>query len=331
MGLPPADSTRAVIIGSERVVYGYDDSSEHLQFSELVEEAAMVFKMAADPTVGWVVDKFPLLRHLPSWFPGASFQRNAATYRNIARRLIDEPFQESVRKIQSASCAPCLVSSAIDENPGLFKDSEELEAVKNTAASAYVGMHISVSVICSLFLAMVLHPDAQKRAQREIDAVTGRTRFPTIADRKDLPFIDCIIKEVMRWSPPAPFSFPHVQSQGMLSEGGMFIPEGCIIIVNLWAIFRDEIQYPQPNQFIPERYLDADVLDPMSCSFGYGRRLCPGIHIVDSWIWIMFANLLATLDISCPVNPDTNEEIRPKVAFTNERIRYCTFNSLTLY
>ena len=56
----------------------------------------------------------------------------------------------------------------------------------------------------TLFLAVLLHPEVQKKAQDEIDAVTGRERFPNFADRPRLPFVDAICKEVLRWRPAAP-------------------------------------------------------------------------------------------------------------------------------
>jgi cytochrome P450 len=56
----------------------------------------------------------------------------------------------------------------------------------------------------SLFLALLLHPEVQRKAQDEIDAVTGRKRFPTFEDRPNFPFVDALCKEVIRWRPPAP-------------------------------------------------------------------------------------------------------------------------------
>jgi cytochrome P450 len=61
-----------------------------------------------------------------------------------------------------------------------------------------------VSSIMSLFLALLLHPEMQKKAQDEIDAVTGRSRFPNFEDRPRLPFVDALCKEVLRWRPAAP-------------------------------------------------------------------------------------------------------------------------------
>ncbi len=45
---------------------------------------------------------------------------------------------------------------------------------------------------------MVLHPDAFKRAQQEMDLVVGRSRLPDFDDRANLPYLDCVISEVLR-------------------------------------------------------------------------------------------------------------------------------------
>lgn len=45
---------------------------------------------------------------------------------------------------------------------------------------------------------MVTNPNVAKRAQKEIDDITKMTRLPTLDDRKDIPYIDCIMKEVFR-------------------------------------------------------------------------------------------------------------------------------------
>jgi cytochrome P450 len=51
---------------------------------------------------------------------------------------------------------------------------------------------------------MTLYPDAQKCAQAEIDAVIGINCLPTSEDRQRLPYVDALVKEVLRWNPVAP-------------------------------------------------------------------------------------------------------------------------------
>ena len=57
----------------------------------------------------------------------------------------------------------------------------------------------TVTAITILFLALVIYPEVQKKAQAELDAVVGRDRLPTFDDRPRLPYIEAICREVARW------------------------------------------------------------------------------------------------------------------------------------
>ena len=57
----------------------------------------------------------------------------------------------------------------------------------------------------ALFLAMALYPEVQKKAQAEIDAVVGLNRLPEFEDRPSLPYINAVVKELLRWHLVGPF------------------------------------------------------------------------------------------------------------------------------
>jgi cytochrome P450 len=65
---------------------------------------------------------------------------------------------------------------------------------------------------------MVLHPAVQAKAQAELDAAIGPGRLPDYNDRSSLPYINAIVKEVLRWNPVAPlgdYSPPMVMINGI--------------------------------------------------------------------------------------------------------------------
>jgi len=73
---------------------------------------------------------------------------------------------------------------------------------------------------------------------------------------------------------------------------GHFLPKDSVIMLNWWAIHYDEERYPDPYNFVPERYLDhklpaADYIgigDPYKrdhFTYGAGRRACPGVHVAE--------------------------------------------------
>ncbi len=79
------------------------------------------------------------------------------------------------------------------------------------------------------FLAMAMYPDAQKKAQAELDRVLGSGRLPTFEDRDSLPYVEAIILESIRWMPAVPLGVSHrifVEDE----YKGYRIPKGTTII-----------------------------------------------------------------------------------------------------
>ncbi len=58
--------------------------------------------------------------------------------------------------------------------------------------------------MASLFLALLLFPEVQERAQAERDSVIERDRLPTYDDKPRLPYIQAMIKELLRWHAVSP-------------------------------------------------------------------------------------------------------------------------------
>ena len=85
-----------------------------------------------------------------------------------------------------------------------------------------------------------------------------------------------------------------------------------VILSDPWHTFRNIAQdpdvYPNPQTFDPDRFMpisDLDQksgrvpqLDPREYFFGYGRRVCLGMHLSQATAWTAMAYLLASFDIS---------------------------------
>lgn len=82
---------------------------------------------------------------------------------------------------------------------------------------------------------MALHPEVQKKAQAELDAVVGPGRLPDHSDQPNMPYMNALVKEALRWAPALPFSIPHRASED-LEYDGYFIPAGTILIPNTWCV-----------------------------------------------------------------------------------------------
>jgi cytochrome P450 len=51
----------------------------------------------------------------------------------------------------------------------------------------------------AFFLFMCLYPEIQKEAQAEMDRVVGKGNLPTFNDRHNLPYLEALTKEIMRF------------------------------------------------------------------------------------------------------------------------------------
>lgn len=98
---------------------------------------------------------------------------------------------------------------------------------------------------------------------------------------------------------------------------GFHIPKGSIILANVWSMVNDEARYPNPQAFIPERFLHDDgSLKPNDLehlTFGFGRRICPARHFADASLWSIVAKVLAVFKILKPMDEHGEEiSIDPK-------------------
>jgi cytochrome P450 len=67
------------------------------------------------------------------------------------------------------------------------------------------------------------------------------------------------------------------------------------------AILHDPDVYPEPEVFNPDRFLNQDGTlsdDPALLSvFGFGKRVCPGKHLVDATLFIFAVTVFSTLRV----------------------------------
>ncbi|KAJ7874655.1 cytochrome P450 [Mycena leptocephala] len=288
--------------------YGIDVLPSNDPYITLARDALHTFSVANTPG-RYLVNQFPLLKHIPVWFPGAKFKRQAAEWRKLALGMMELPFAETKRQMESDTAQPSFTADslrALGQTEDLYYQEHHVKATAGTIF--FAGADTTVAALSTFVLAMLANPEAQRTAQAEIDAVTGKTRLPTFEDRNSFPYVAALIKEVHRWEPVAPFALPRM----LITEDeyrGYRLPAGSIIMPNVWAILHDETMYPEPFKFKPERFLlpngqpNPDVRDPLS-AFGFGRRLCPGRHMAHSSLWITITSILAAFNIEKAVDAE---------------------------
>ena len=73
-------------------------------------------------------------------------------------------------------------------------------------SSLHSSDHLAQTIISGevFLLILALNPHVATTAQKQIDEVVGAHRLPDFSDRERLPYVTAVMKEVLRWHPPAP-------------------------------------------------------------------------------------------------------------------------------
>ncbi|THU98263.1 cytochrome P450 [Dendrothele bispora CBS 962.96] len=301
-----------------KTVYGYTLETEDDKYLQLVHNALEGAVAAANPGSFWV-DYFPILKHVPAWFPGAGFKRSAKVWGGYFQDLVDQPWNWTREAMEEGTALPSFCTQSAERHeitPG--ENSKMEQVIKNCAAFAYsAGTETTVSSILSFILVMAIYPDLQIRAQKELESVVGVGRLPDFEDQDKLPFIQSLISETLRWNPVSPLALPHRALHDDIYEG-YAIPEGATVVGNAWAVLHDEELYgANPLEFDPTRFLREDGKVPPNpdlFAFGFGRRICPGRYLALNTIYITMCYLLTTFNITKAIDDEGNE-IEPHVQF----------------
>ncbi|SJL09796.1 related to cytochrome P450 CYP2 subfamily [Armillaria ostoyae] len=337
-----------------KIVYGYDVNPNGDTFVGLVDRAMESARIIGNLGT-FLVDYIPSLQYLPRWFPGTKFMSLADGWRKDVHAMQEEPFKYALESLDSGTASSSLVSVNLAKmnNIGVSEKRVHLEVIRNTASVAFAGrlhsvflvehpisclgygcghsrvsLSISfeislidtqtVSTVLSTILAFLLYPEVQAKAQAELDAVVGHTRLPNFDDRAQLPYINAVVLEALRWNPVTPMGVAHRSVKEDVYRG-YYIPAGATIVGNVWAILHDEKDYPNPLVFDPNRFMPEDEKEPQpepTAAFGFGRRVCPGRHLALNTVWIAIASMAATLSFSKAVDSE-GRVVEPSDTFTD--------------
>ncbi|KAJ3839896.1 cytochrome P450 [Lentinula raphanica] len=175
------------------------------------------------------------------------------------------------------------------------------------------GSDTTSSFLQSLILLLIAFPEVQRKGHEEIGGIVGDQRTPTLDDVPRLPYMQAIIKETHRMRPVAPLAIPHMNREPEVYNG-YIIPEGSTIFVNTWGIYHDPDLYEDPETFNPDRFIDNEYgtkpnVDTSNfranIAFGYGRRICPGIHLANNSLLLNTMNLLWGFSFESPLDTST--------------------------
>ncbi|KAI3615973.1 cytochrome p450 2 [Moniliophthora roreri] len=236
-------------------MYGVTLRSANDPLLRLAKEAVHTLDTVFSTRYTFLVSYFPFIRFIPGWVPIlGSIARFIECTKKLCHDLREIPFNQVIEDVESGLDNGGLIARVLRKDT---TTTEEIGQIKDMAAITLIASaDTTSSSLGTFFMAMAKNPQCQERAWQEIDAVR-RGRLPTFEDRKSMPYVEAIYREVMRWHPAVPLGVAHSSIEDDIYNE-YYLPRGSIVFANIWAMTHDERVYRDPYHFIPERFFNAD-------------------------------------------------------------------------
>jgi cytochrome P450 len=253
---------------------------------------------------GAEIDIFPWLRFLPN----KSFMKLKNMVQGInafLRKEIDENIKE-----HDPDNPRCILDSllkfqkkiATENGNKVLSDHDVLKLVQNVFLA---GTSTSSFALYALVAVLAEKHEIQIKLQAQIDEHIG-SRIPSLDDIKDMPYVVATIFEILRFASTVPFA-PHATTRET-TLGGYTLPKDTEIWPNIWNLHHDPNTFPDPWNFLPERFLDDDnqLLPPTHRTrrnhlpFGAGRRVCAGSTLARNRMFLFITTILQRFTILPP-------------------------------
>lgn len=186
------------------------------------------------------------------------------------------------------------------------------QQVRDEALTLFLAGHeTTANALTWAWYLLSQHPEAEAKLHAEVDALGGR--LPAFEDLPNLKYAEMVFAEAMRVYPPVWAIGRRAKEDFPL--GDYVIPAGSVIILSPWVTHHDPRWYPEPEQFIPERWTPEEQAKRPKFAFfpfGGGSRLCIG----ERFAWIEGTLLLAALAAKWKLRLDPAQKIDTKATIT---------------
>ncbi|KAF1758090.1 hypothetical protein GCK72_014548 [Caenorhabditis remanei] len=155
------------------------------------------------------------------------------------------------------------------------------------------------------------HPEIQRKIQAELDEVMGDEEDVTTEHLARLKYLECVLKEALRLFPSVPIIMRELSEDQVI--GGVSVPEGVTLLLNLLLVHRDPAQWKDPELFDPDRFLPENSVGRKPFAFvpfSAGSRNCIGQRFALIEEKVIMAHILRHFNVTAM---ERVHEVRPKM------------------
>ncbi len=285
------DITLQIIL---QVVFGINPGERYEKLRKLLTA------LLDDITKPWYSSLFffpPLQKDLGKWSPWGNYLKrreeiDKLIYAEISeRRTINHNLGEDILS---------LLMSARDQSGEKMTDKELRDQL---VSLLLLGYETTSGVLAWLFYMIHSHSEVKEKLIQELQSLNKATSVETITQ---LPYLSAVCAETMRLHPIALICTPRMTIDKVEVAGEKF-NSGTVLVPCIYLAHRRETTYQQPDQFIPERFLNQKFSPFEYLPFGGGYRGCIGSAFAVYEMKLILATILSQFELQLvdkkPVKP----------------------------
>lgn len=166
------------------------------------------------------------------------------------------------------------------------------------------GVDTALATLRWFLLYMAREQRCQQRLQAELRQLSAT---PTLAELEPIVYLRACLSEVQRIRSVVPLGIPHGVERDV-TIGDYFVQRGSMVLVLQWAIHMNPEVWPEPEQFRPERFINADgeyAAPAQFIPFQTGKRMCPGDELARMVLTLFTGRILRRFRVQI----DRQEEV----------------------
>jgi cytochrome P450 len=231
-----------------------------------------------------------------------------------ARKRLDTVTAQLMAERRARPSAPGAVPHG-DDLLGLLLDSDLTDReVRDELVTMVIAGHETVAA--SLTWTLMLLAEDREAQERVRDELAGLGGPVSLLDHRDrIPWTRAVIDEALRLFPPAWVISRRSDRDDVL--GGVEVPAGTLAIISPWLVHRRPDVWSDPEEFRPDRFLEAGAGRTAYLPFGQGPRLCIGRELALGEMAVVLDRLLATHHVGLPSgwrrpDPEAQVAVHPR-------------------